>query len=234
MTTGLRGDGIKKRNNTRAWRFPVFPWRGAGGGLLADQDEPEAAKHMGTSRGMLPKSAGNCSETPSCISQPLFFIPATQWEFFLESQPKYPHEVAFLDHSEATAFTRHSLWQQLTLYLLSHHEFGWLNEYPMQLVLNRWSICVWQRWASAQMAKLQSCSPWLSTAQTTVAPSSMASPIATSPHPWGLLSRVSHGTPPHSSALTIFCKPISVGWTPLHSTATHTFCSLRTFWMKKR
>ena len=159
MTTGLRGDGIKKRNNTRAWRRPCFSW----GGSLADQDEPEAAKHMGTSQGMLPKSAGNCSETLSCISQPLFFIPATQWEFFLESQPKCPHEVAFLDHSEAAAFTRHSLWQQLTLYLLSHHEFGWLNEYPMQLVLNRWSICVWQRWASAQMAKLQSCSPWLST-----------------------------------------------------------------------
>ena len=146
MTTGLRGDGIKKRNNTRAWRRPCFSW----GGSLADQDEPEAAKHMGTSQGMLPKSAGNCSETLSCISQPLFFIPATQWEFFLESQPKCPHEVAFLDHSEAAAFTRHSLWQQLTLYLLSHHEFGWLNEYPMQLVFNRWSICVWQRWDQDQ------------------------------------------------------------------------------------
>lgn len=60
--------------------------------------------------------------------------------------------------------------------------------------------------------------------QTTVAPSSTAFPTAPSPHPWGLRSRISHGTPPHSSPLSFtnpaqWGRPHSVAWQPIPSVA---------------
>ena len=66
----------------------------------------------GASQRMPPRLAGNCSEALSYISQPLFFIPATQWKLLSlpESQAKCTHQVAFPDHPSAAAFTRHSLW----------------------------------------------------------------------------------------------------------------------------
>lgn len=77
----------KRRTPLGPGKDPVLPGRGRGLVFISRQDEPEAAKHMGASQSMLPKSAGNCSETPWRISQPLFFIPATQWDFSWSLSP---------------------------------------------------------------------------------------------------------------------------------------------------
>lgn len=96
--------------------------------------------------------------------------------------------------------------------ILAHHEFGWLNEYSnatllkqvKHLCLTEVSIC--PNGKAPVLFSLAQHSP-----QTTIAPSSMASPMAPNPHPWGLLSWVSHGTPPHSSPWLSFANPAQQG-----------------------